>query len=117
LAAQLVAVAPADVLAFEENLSRRRLDEPVDHLEGRRLARPRAAEEDEQRALLDLEAHATDGNGTAELLGELANFDHRGARVGTGILTELELTALRRLRRFRVECAGPYQLPAPNSTT
>ena len=50
-----------DVVAVEEDATRRRLDQPVDHAQHGRLAASRRADEHADLALGDLEAEIVDG--------------------------------------------------------
>ena len=58
--AQLDRVDVGHVLAVEEDAPAGRLDEPVDHLHGGRLAAARRPDEHAQLALADLEAEVVD---------------------------------------------------------
>ena len=78
LAAQEVAVDVGDVLAVEQDAARGRLDEPVDHLERRRLAAARGADEHDDLALLDVE-------------GQVLHGRHLGAGIGLAHLFEVNL--------------------------
>ena len=59
--------------------SRRRLDETVDHLEGRRLPAARRPDEHDDLTAVDVEVQAVDcgRRGTRECLGEVLEVDHR----------------------------------------
>jgi hypothetical protein len=72
---QLVRRERADVLAVEEDRAARGLDEPVDRLERRRLARARPAHEDEELAGRDRERDAVHHGQRAVAPGHLAELD------------------------------------------
>ena len=51
-----------DVVVVEEDATRRRLDEPVDHAHRRRLATARRTDEHTDLAVVDLEAEVVHGD-------------------------------------------------------
>lgn len=86
-------VGAHDVLAVEGDPATRRLDEAVDHAQGRRLSAARRTYEDQQLALADLEVEVGDRDGlVAELLADVLEADEdvawrdarRAAALGVG---------------------------------
>ena len=68
---------PGDRLALEQDLAGRRLLEPGDHPEGRRLAAARRPEEAVELAPGDPQGHLVDRDDVAEALGHLEDLDVR----------------------------------------
>ena len=79
---QLVRRQLGGVDAVEPHRAGRRLDQPVDHLEGRRLPGARAAEQDHQLAGPHAQAEVVDDDRVAVAFREAVGLDHHGA-VGT----------------------------------
>src|SRR5262249_24526568 len=75
-APQLVRANGRDRRSGYQDLSRGGLDQPIDHLERRRLAGARAAEPNEQPSLVYAEGYPIQGRGIAILLGDLVELDH-----------------------------------------
>ena len=73
-------VALGDVVTREQDAPARRLDQPVDHLEGGRLAAPRRADEHAHLALVDVEVQLVDGDDVAEALGDALEPQHPAER-------------------------------------
>ena len=65
-----------DGVAVEAHLTRARLKLAEDAVEQRRLARAVRADDAEDLALVHVERHAFDRVNAAELLGEIADFEH-----------------------------------------
>ena len=64
------------VRAVDQHSSRARFHEAIDHLERRRLAASRAAEEHEELAARDLERQPVDDDGVAVAFRQLLEHDH-----------------------------------------
>src|SRR5690606_1159688 len=94
VAPQLVGVGPGHVLAADEDPAGRRLDEPVDHLEHRRLAAAGRPDEHDDLPLGDVERDPVDrGHGLARVaLGQRLQPDHRLGRArGVGHRSPFEV--------------------------
>ncbi len=87
-AAQLDRVGIGRILAGDEDAAGGRLDDPVDHLERRRLAAAGRPQQDADLALAELEVDVVDGDeraaGRVEDLGEVFEADH-AARTPRGV--------------------------------
>ena len=91
---QLADVARRDVHAVDEDAARGRLDEPVDHLQGRRLAAPRGTDQD---------ADPPRGHGQGEVLdGPRSRLRGRAVSVALADVLELDGDAVRARRRARL---------------
>ena len=89
-AAQLDRVDGGDVLAVDEDAPGGRLDQPVDHLQRRRLAAARRSHQHHELAARDVEVELVDGDGAVVVgLADAGQPDHR-----------------RLVRRRRGLCAG-----------
>ena len=73
-------VAGVDRTAEQRRLARGRRQQPGQHLHGRGLAATVRADEAEDLAALDGEAHVVDGGEVAEAAGQVARDDHGLAR-------------------------------------
>ena len=91
-AAQLDRVGVGDVVAVEEDASRRRLDEPVDHLHRRRLAAPRRTDEDADLAVGDVERQLVDGDATVGYVLPTASRRIIGTAASASDRTKLPVT-------------------------
>jgi hypothetical protein len=76
-APQRVRLDRSRVLSAEADAAGGRLDQPVDHLQQRGLARPGPANQCEQLTLLHLQRHRVDHGGRAVAPGEAIDVDHR----------------------------------------
>ena len=82
-AAQLDRVLRHDVAAADQDLAGRRLDQPVDHLERRRLAAARRADEDADRACRHREARSLHRQQVAVASRDVAELELDGVHEGT----------------------------------
>src|SRR5205807_845815 len=70
------------VASVNENASRGRFDEAVDHLECRRLAAPRRTNQDDDLTVTDLQAQIVHGGASAgEFFADVVEDDHAGPAV------------------------------------
>jgi hypothetical protein len=117
--AQLRQLARAGIHAVDQDPPGRRLDEPVDHLQRRRLAAPRRSDEHADLARRDVQGEIVDGargglaGGLARrgviALGDVVELDDRGFAAGLGHRPRRLLQAAR-LRRVPTECRQ-YRIP------
>jgi hypothetical protein len=73
---QFVGLNGTGILPVDEYSTGARLDQPVHHLESRRLAGPGSAQQDDELALGDLERQTIHGRHLAVAARQLLRFDH-----------------------------------------